>query len=148
LENSGRLDGVRVLLVEDNLDTLDMLKSIFDEAGAEVISATSVDEALEALERFRPDALISDIAMPDRDVYDLIREVRSREPERGGKIPAVVVTACTRAEDRARVLAAGFQMHIAKPIAPGELIAVVASLTGHIDYGSIGVSGMSASSGH
>jgi CheY-like chemotaxis protein len=82
LENSGRLDGVRVLLVEDNLDTLDMLKFIFDEAGAEVITATSVDEALEALERFRPDSLISDIAMPDRDGYDLIREVRSREPER------------------------------------------------------------------
>jgi len=148
LESRGRLDGVRALLVEDNLDTLDMLKFIFEEAGAEVITATSVDEALEALERVSPDALISDIAMPDRDGYDLIREIRSREPERGGKIPAVAVTAYTRAEDRVRVLAAGFQMHIAKPIAPGELIAVVASLTGHIDYGSIGVSGMSASSDH
>jgi signal transduction histidine kinase len=133
LENGGRLDGVRVLLVEDNLDTLDILKFIFDEAGAEVLTTTSVDDALEALERFRPDALISDIAMPDRDGYDLIREVRSREPEQGGKIPAVAVTAYTRAEDRVRVLASGFQMHIAKPIAPGELIAVVASLTGHID---------------
>jgi CheY-like chemotaxis protein/anti-sigma regulatory factor (Ser/Thr protein kinase) len=142
LETSGRLDGVRVLLVEDNLDTLEMLKFIFDEAGAKVIIATSVDEALEALERFQPDALISDIAMPDRDGYDLIREVRSREPEHGAKIPAVAVTAYTRAEDRVRALAAGFQMHIAKPIVPGELIAVVASLTGHIDYDSIGVSGM------
>jgi PAS domain S-box-containing protein len=142
LETSGRLDGVRVLLVEDNLDTLDMLKFIFAEAGAEVITATSVDDALEALERFKPDALISDIAMPDRDGYDLIREVRSRRPEQGGKIPAVAVTAYARAEDRVRVLAAGFQMHIAKPIAPGELIAVVASLTGHIHYGSIDVSGM------
>jgi PAS domain S-box-containing protein len=148
LENSGRLDGVRVLLVEDNLDTLDMLKFIFDESGAEVITATSVDEALEALERFSPDALVSDIAMPDRDGYDLIREVRSLDPERGGKIPAVAVSAYTKAEDRARVLAAGFQMHIAKPIVPGELIAVVASLTGHIDYGSTGVSGLSEPSGH
>jgi CheY-like chemotaxis protein/anti-sigma regulatory factor (Ser/Thr protein kinase) len=134
LENGHRLDGVRVLLVEDNPDTLDMLRFIFDEAGAEVIAATSVDEALDAMERFRPDALVSDIAMPDRDGYDLIHEIRSREPERGGKIPAVAVTAYARAEDRVRVLAAGFQMHIAKPIDPGELIAVVASLTGHIHY--------------
>jgi PAS domain S-box-containing protein len=133
-ENSHRLNGVRVLLVEDNPDTLDMLKFIFDESGAEVIAAISVDEALDALERFRPDALVSDIAMPDRDGYDLISEIRSREPERGGKIPAVAVTAYARAEDRVRVLAAGFQMHIAKPIDPDELIAVVASLTGHIHY--------------
>jgi PAS domain S-box-containing protein len=142
LETSGRLDGVSVLLVEDNLDTLEMLKFIFAEAGAKVITATSVDDALEALERFKPDALISDIAMPDRDGYDLIREVRSRKAEQGGKIPAVAVTAYARAEDRVRVLAAGFQMHIAKPIAPDELIAVVASLTGHIHFGSTGVSGM------
>ncbi|HEX5085706.1 MAG TPA: PAS domain S-box protein, partial [Blastocatellia bacterium] len=139
LETSGRLDGVRVLLVEDNLDTLEMLKFIFADAGAEVITATSVDDALEALERFKPDALVSDIAMPDRDGYDLIREVRSRNAEQGGKIPAVAVTAYARAADRVRALAAGFQMHIAKPIAPGELIAVVASLTGHIHYGSTGV---------
>jgi CheY-like chemotaxis protein len=111
-----------------------MLKFIFAESGAEVIAAASVDEALDALDRFRPDVLISDIAMPDRDGYDLIREIRSREPERGGKIPAVAVTAYARAEDRVRVLAAGFQMHIAKPIDPDELIAVVASLTGHVHY--------------
>jgi PAS domain S-box-containing protein len=148
LESMGRLDGVRVLLVEDNLDTLEMLKFIFEESGAEVTTAISVDDALEALERVRPDALVSDIAMPDRDGYDLIREVRLREPERGGKIPAVAVTAYARAEDRVRVLAAGFQMNIAKPIVPGELIAVVASLTGHIDYDSIAVSGISASSGN
>jgi PAS domain S-box-containing protein len=133
-ENGHRLDGVRVLLVEDNPDTLDMLRFIFDESGAEVITATTVDEALDALERFKPDALVSDLAMPERDGYDLIREIRLREPERGGKIPAVAVTAYARAEDRVRVLAAGFQMHIAKPIDPDELIAVVASLTGHIHY--------------
>jgi signal transduction histidine kinase/CheY-like chemotaxis protein len=132
VETIGRLDGVRLLLVEDNLDTLDLLKFIFEESGAEVIATTSVDEALEALESFKTDALISDIAMPDRDGYDLIREIRSREPERGGKIPAVAVTAYTRSEDRMRVLSAGFQMHIAKPIVPDELIAVVASLTGRI----------------
>jgi CheY-like chemotaxis protein len=127
-ENGHRLDGVRVLLVEDNSDTLDMLKFIFDESGAEVITATSVDEALDALERFRPGALVSDIAMPDRDGCDLIRDVRSREPERGGNIPAVAVTAYARVEDRMRIMSAGFQMHIPKPINPDELIAVVASL--------------------
>jgi PAS domain S-box-containing protein len=134
MENDHKLDGARVLLVEDNLDTLEMLKFIFEDSGAEVIAATSVDEALDALERLKPDALVSDIAMPDRDGYDLIREIRSRPPEGGGKIPAVAVTAYARAEDRMRVLAAGFQMHIAKPIDPDELIAVVASLTGRIHY--------------
>jgi CheY-like chemotaxis protein len=134
--------------VEDNPDTLDMLKFIFDESGAEVITATSVEEALDALDRFKPDAMVSDIAMPDRDGYELIREIRSREPERGGKIPAVAVTAYARAEDRLRALTAGFQMHITKPISPDELITVVASLTGHIHYGSVGDSEISAPSSH
>jgi PAS domain S-box-containing protein len=131
-ENGHKLEGVRLLVVEDHMETLEMLKFIFDESGAEVITATSMEEALDALDRFKPDALVSDIAMPDRNGYDLILEIRSREPERGGKIPAVAVTAYARAEDRVRVLAAGYQMHIAKPINPDELIAVVASLTGHI----------------
>ena len=129
-----RLDGVRILLVEDNPDTLDMLKTIFDECGAEVITAASAIQALEALERFRPDALVSDIAMPNQDGYDLIWQVRSRGPEQGGKIPAVAVTAYATAEDRVRVLASGFQAHVSKPIDPGELIATVASLTGHIHF--------------
>jgi len=118
--------------VEDDPETLDMIKFIFDERGAEVITAVSASEALETLERFRPDALISDIAMPDQDGYDLIRRVRSRNLERGGEIPAVAVTAYASAEDRVRALAAGFQMHVAKPIDPEELIAKVASLTEHI----------------
>jgi PAS domain S-box-containing protein len=127
-----RLDGVRVLLVEDDPDTLEVLKYIFDDSGAEVITATSASEGLEALERLRPDTLISDIAMPDQDGYELIRRVRSREAERGGKIPAVAVTAYAATEDRIRALNAGFHMYVAKPIDPDELIAMVASLTGHI----------------
>jgi len=134
LEERLKLDGVRVLIVEDNPDTLEMLKFIFDECGAEVITAASVSEALESLECRRPDALVSDIAMPNQDGYDLIRRARSRGPERGGKIPAVAVTACASTEDRVRSLAAGFQMHVAKPIDPGELIAVVASLVGRIHF--------------
>ena len=131
-EASQRLDGVSILLVEDDPETLDMIKFVFDNCGAEVITASSAGEALETLDQFRPDALISDIAMPDQDGYDLIRQVRSRDPERGGKTPAVAVTAYASAEDRVRALAAGFQMHVAKPIDPEELIAKVASLTEHI----------------
>jgi len=133
-EERQRLDGVRILLVEDNPETLDMLKFIFDECGAEVITAASASEALEALERCRPDALVSDIAMPNQDGYDLIRQVRSRGPEQGGKIPAVAVTAYASAEDRVRVIESGFQTHVSKPVDPGELIVTVASLTGHIHF--------------
>src|SRR5262249_32086756 len=131
-EERRRLDGVRILLVEDDPETLDMIKFVFDERGAEVITAVSSSEALETLERWRPDALISDIAMPDQDGYDLIRRVRSRDLERGGEIPAVAVTAYASAEDRVRALAAGFQMHVAKPIDPEELIPMGASLNGDI----------------
>ncbi len=134
LNESYRLDEVRVLLVENNPETLGMLKVIFEESGAEVIAATSVDEALDALDRFSPDVLVSDITMQDRDGYDLVRKVRSRSPERGGKIPAVALIAYVRAEDRVRILSAGFQMHVAKPIDPNDLIAAVASLTGRIYY--------------
>ena len=133
-EGYQRLDGARILLVEDDPETLDMLKFIFDECGAEVTTADSVSEALEALERFRPDALISDIAMPNQDGYDLIRQVRSRGPGQGGKIPAVALTAYASAEDRIRVLASGYQRHVSKPVDPGELITTVASLTGHIHF--------------
>jgi PAS domain S-box-containing protein len=133
-EECQRLDGVRILLVEDDPETLDMLKFIFDECGAEVITAASASEALEALERCRPDALVSDIAMPNQDGYDLIRQVRSRGPDQGGKIPAVAVTAYASAEDRVRVLSSGFQMHVSKPIDPDELIIILASLTGHIHF--------------
>jgi CheY-like chemotaxis protein len=75
--------------------------------------------------------LVSDLAMPDQDGYDLIAQIRSRTPEQGGTIPAVALSAYTRPEDRTHALAAGFQKHVAKPVNPEELIAVVAGLTGH-----------------
>jgi CheY-like chemotaxis protein len=125
-----RLDGVRVLIVEDDPDTLDMLKVILDNSGAEAITAASTKEALQVLERTHPDALVSDLAMPDRDGYDLISEVRSRDHQHGGDIPAIALSAYTRAEDRTRAIAAGFQMHIPKPIDPDKLIGVLMTLTG------------------
>ena len=137
-EGCQRLDGLRILIVEDNPDTLEMLRFIFDERGAEVIAAASAPEALDALERSSPDVLVSDIAMPDQDGYELIRQVRERGPEQGGRIPAIAVTAYASAEDRVRALSSGFQMHMAKPIDPDEMIAVVVSLTGRIHFDAAG----------
>ncbi len=131
-KNCLRLDGVYVLLVDDNQVTLDLLYYILSDCGAEVITAASAGEALEKIDRRRPDVLISDIAMPGKDGYELIRELRSREPEHGGRIPAVAITAYTKADARVHALAAGFQSHVPKPVDPDELIAVVAGLRRNI----------------
>jgi PAS domain S-box-containing protein len=131
-EKLQRLDGLRILIVEDNPDTVETLRSIFNERGAEVITAASASEAMDALERNRPDALVSDIATLRQDGYELIQHVRERGPDQGGATPAIAITAGASAEDRLRALSSGFQMHIAKPIDPEEMIAVVASLVGRI----------------
>jgi CheY-like chemotaxis protein len=93
-----------------------------------VITASSASEGLDALHQFQPDILISDIGMPEEDGYSLIEKVRALPSQQGGRIPAVALTAYARAEDRIKVLAAGFQMHAPKPIEPAELAAIVASL--------------------
>jgi PAS domain S-box-containing protein len=129
-EKERTLDHVRVLVVEDDPDTLDLLKLVLDESGADVVTAPSAREAVNVFEHWRPDVLVSDLAMPEEDGYQLIRQVRSRGLERGGNIPAVALTAYTRDYDRTRALAAGFQMHLAKPIEPKELIAALAALSG------------------
>jgi PAS domain S-box-containing protein len=123
------LRDVRVFVVEDDLDTLEMLKVILQNRGAEVTTASSAGDALNALERSLPDALVSDLAMPGQDGYELIEHIRQRGPERGGNIPAVALTAYARVEDRVRALTAGFQMYVPKPVDPDELVAVVANLT-------------------
>jgi PAS domain S-box-containing protein len=125
------LRGVRVLVVEDDPYTLDMLKVILQNRGAEVITAVSAADALKTLESSRPDALISDIAMPDQDGYELIEKVRQRDSEHGGDIPAAALTAYARVEDRIHALTAGFLMYVQKPVDPDELVAVVANLTRH-----------------
>jgi CheY-like chemotaxis protein len=117
------------LVVDDDLDTLEMLKVILQNRGAEVITASSACDALTALEHSVPDALVSDLAMPEHDGHELIAHIRQRGPERGGNIPAIAVTAYARVEDRVRALTAGFQMYVPKPIDPNELVAVVANLT-------------------
>jgi signal transduction histidine kinase/ActR/RegA family two-component response regulator len=120
--------GLRVLAVDDDVDTLETLMSLLQQYGADVRTASSAAGALAVLDVWTPDLIISDIGMPTEDGYSLIRKIRARPPERGGQVPALALTAYARVEDRLQVLAAGFQMHLPKPIEPSELLAVVSSL--------------------
>jgi CheY-like chemotaxis protein len=122
------LTGVRVLVVDDELDTRNLISTVIAQSGAEVTSCADAGEALEKLKTWRPHILMSDIGMPGEDGYALIKRVRALSPERGGRTPAAALTAYARDEDRGRVLAAGYQLHIAKPFSPGELIAAVSEL--------------------
>jgi PAS domain S-box-containing protein len=131
IECPPKLDGVRVLLVDDDRDTLEMLDAVLSKCEAEVVTVASAAEALREIERRRPDVLVSDIGMPETDGYELIKEVRAREAERGGvTIPALALTAYAKAEDRVRALSVGYQVHLAKPVEPAEFALVVASLVG------------------
>jgi signal transduction histidine kinase len=120
--------GLRVLVVDDEPDAREMLALVLGGCGAEVTAVASAREALEALPRLRPDVLISDLAMPGEDGYALIRRVRALPAEEGGRVPAAALTAYALAEDRARALSAGFQIHVPKPVDPAELAAVVENL--------------------
>jgi signal transduction histidine kinase len=129
------LSGLRVLVVDDEADTRDMLRAVLEQCQVEVITAGSASEALETLVHSRPDVLISDLGMPGEDGYDLIAKVRKLPAQSGGQIPAAALTAYVRAEDRVRVLRAGYQLHVPKPIEPAELVIVVANLAGRMATG-------------
>jgi CheY-like chemotaxis protein len=101
---------------------------VLTRAGADVLTAASTAEALPLIERERPDVLVSDIEMPGEDGYSLIRRVRALPAEQGGRVPAVALTAYGRTQDRVQSLAAGFTMHVPKPVDPGELTTIVASV--------------------
>jgi CheY-like chemotaxis protein/anti-sigma regulatory factor (Ser/Thr protein kinase) len=124
------LHGVRVLLVDDESDVREVMASALQTCGASVVSASSVEGALEILtsDRDRIDVLLSDIAMPGKDGYELIRRVRAQSVGDVSRIPAAAVTACAGADERQRVLAAGFQMHLIKPLRPETLADAVATL--------------------
>ncbi len=125
------LHGLHVLIVEDDLDTGSLLAEVVASSGAEARTAGSAAEALDVLGRWRVDLLLSDIGMPGEDGYSLIRKVRQRESAQGAKaVPAIAITAYARAEDRQTALAAGFDMHVAKPLDPEELLATVAEVAG------------------
>jgi PAS domain S-box-containing protein len=126
------LNGLRVLVVDDDIDTGEMLSEILKQSGAMVKLAHSAAEAQRILTQTRTDVLISDISMPDEDGYDLIRKIRETESGTGFKLPALALTAHARVEDRIRALSAGYQQHVPKPVDPSELIATVASLAGWI----------------
>jgi PAS domain S-box-containing protein len=122
------LAGRRILVVDDEADARDLLAEILGQAGADVVVVSSADEALETLRLSRPDVLVSDIGMPGDDGYVLIRKVRALGSEQGGQVRALALTAYARSEDRALALEAGFHTHIAKPVDPLELTALIAGL--------------------
>jgi signal transduction histidine kinase len=125
-----RLNDVRVLVVDDEMDTLNMLVTLFEHCGAEVKASESVSATLRILEEWIPEVIVSDIGMPDADGYELIRKVRALPADRGGMVPAIAITAHAKPEDRTEVLAAGYQIHTTKPVELFELAQQVASLAG------------------
>jgi PAS domain S-box-containing protein len=127
-EGLPELDGLRVLLVDDQPEILELVADTLGGYGALVRSALNAREALALLRSWRPDVLVSDIAMPGEDGYWLIRQVRALPPEEGGLTPAAALTAYVRIEERLKVLAAGFQQYVPKPVEPGELREIIAGL--------------------
>jgi PAS domain S-box-containing protein len=125
------LAGVTVLTLDDDLDSLSLVGQILQDAGATVVAVRSAAEAFDRLDEQLPDAIVADIGMPRTNGYEFIGELRRRSPERGGAIPAAALTAYARAEDRTAALVAGFQLHLAKPIDPEELLAAVHAIARH-----------------
>jgi PAS domain S-box-containing protein len=135
------LAGLKVLVVDDEQDAREMLREVLQACRAEVEIAASVAEGLALIQRMRPDVLLSDIAMPGEDGLTLIRKVRALPPQEGGRIGAVAVTALSREEDRARVLEAGFDFYVCKPVEPAVLFAAVGRFTGRSQVGPSGSTG-------
>ena len=124
------LKGVRVLVVDDDPDARELLRMVLERTGAELRVAASTNEALTIFKEWMPDVLVSDVGMPGKDGFELIRQVRALPHSEGGSVPAAALTAYATGEDRLKALTSGFQIHVAKPVEPLELIAVVASLAG------------------
>ncbi|MEJ6483491.1 response regulator [Nostoc punctiforme UO1] len=127
---SPSLNGLRVLVVDDNDDCLCIVTFFLSDYQAQTKTATSVDEAIEAIEEWKPDIVISDIGMPDKDGYSLVSSIRNKEASMGGFLPAVALTSYAYPEDIKEAIDAGFQEVIRKPFEPDELVAVLARLTG------------------
>jgi PAS domain S-box-containing protein len=128
-----RLDGVHVLLVEDDDDSRKLLGTMLKRYGARVTSTKSAAEALSVFKAELPDVMISDIGMPDQDGYELIRKIRALPPEKGGNTPAIALTGYASRKDRERALATGYQQHMAKPIEQADMIKAIAALIGRVD---------------
>jgi CheY-like chemotaxis protein len=126
--NPPKLTGLRVLVCDDEPDARELVQSVLEAADAAVTPAASVQEAISSLDNGHFDVVVSDIGMPVRDGYGLIRYIRSRPTTNGGSVPAIALTAYASANDRARVLAAGYSAHARKPIEPNELVRMIARL--------------------
>ena len=126
------LEGLRVLMVDDDADTCAVMSRILKQSGAVVAAATDIGAALTELERFQPQLLVSDLGLPERDGYELIREVRARGYSYQ-HLPAIALTALAGPEDRRKALLAGYQVHLAKPIDASELTAAIAALVGRTE---------------
>ncbi len=133
LECPPEVAGLKILAVDDDPDTCDMIRTALEQCGGVVQTAISAESGFDLFRAWEPEVVISDIGMPDVDGYEFIRRIREYERPLGKKVPAVALTAFARIEDRVKSLAAGYQMHIAKPVEPGELLTIVASLSGFID---------------
>jgi CheY-like chemotaxis protein len=125
---------LRILIVEDDDDTREMVSIIFFNAGALVESAASAADGYRVFYSDHPQLLVSDIGMPDEDGYSLMRRIRALQCCEGGDIPAIALSAFTRPEDRMLALRAGFTLHISKPVAPPDLVAAVASVAALIEH--------------
>jgi len=129
--NSAKIfDGVRILVVDDEADSRDLISTILTRCGSEVRCSESAAEAIRAFAEWGPDLLLSDIGMPNEDGYSLIRKVRKLRSKRAKKIPAIAITAYATDEDRLAALAAGFQVHLAKPVEPKSLLTSIAAALG------------------
>lgn len=127
--DSPSLDGLRVLVVEDDPDIRFLLGCILTEAGAQVASAESAAEGLETLQGFHPQLVVSDIGMPCEDGYSFIRRVRALGADAGGLVPSIALTAFTTDADRAKALGAGFTLHMGKPVEASDLVCAIKTLT-------------------
>jgi len=128
LAGGGNLRGVKVLVVDDEVDSREFMMFVLSDSGAAVRAASSAAEAFEAAAAFVPDVLVSDIGMPEEDGYSLLRKLRSLATQSGTKFRAIALTAYARDEDRDRALKAGFDRHLAKPVQPDVLVEAVVSL--------------------
>jgi CheY-like chemotaxis protein len=123
-----QLTDVRVLVVDDDLDTLELIAFVLEQCQAKMITVNSVDAALAQFLQFKPDVLVSDIGMPEKDGYCLGRQIRQLDADQGNGSPAIALTAFVKAEDQQQAIASGFQRHLAKLVDPYELTVAIASL--------------------
>jgi CheY-like chemotaxis protein/anti-sigma regulatory factor (Ser/Thr protein kinase) len=134
---AAELAGLTVLVVDDQVDARELVKRVLEDSGAQVLTAATVQEALSLVAAGKPDVLVTDLGIPETDGFELLRQVRALGSHRGGRIPAIALTAFARSEDRTRALRAGFVVHVSKPVDPAELVATVASVAGRVDQSLI-----------